>query len=284
MVSDRRSPVARPLGRRLFLAGAACAVTLSGGRAARAHAVLEANEGGPPAPVAAAPSAPRRVHIVNAHTGDRFEGLFRDAVGPIKPALRELDKVLRDHREDVTIPIDPAVFDLLADVADGVTGGDDPLTYTVVSGYRTRRTNEMLSRFNDWVAEESLHIQGRAIDLFAEGVALSDLHAAALDVAVGGVGYYPDAGFIHLDVGPVRQWVRTGRGSGARLVAGLEVWPELAPVGPPISTGATDPSIGGQSLGSNPGQFGSSIGSLSTSGFGSAPRIGGQSLGAAPLW
>ena len=250
---------------------------------AAAHAVLEANEGGP-APTSSTLSMPRRLHIVNAHTGERFEGLFRDAEGPIKPALRELDKILRDHRDDATIPVHTGIFDLLADVADAVTGGEDPLAYTVVSGYRTRRTNEMLSRFNDWVAEESLHIQGRAIDLFADGVPLADLHDASRAMGVGGVGYYPQAGFIHLDVGPVRHWVRSGHSTGARLVAGLEDWPELAPVASQAAPGVADPSIGGQSLGSSPGQFGSSIGSMSTGGFGTAPRIGGQSLGASPVW
>ena len=283
MVSDRESQAHRPFGRRLFLAGAACTVGVLTGRQAGAQWVPEANEGGPATPLPA-PSAPRRLHIVNAHTGERFEGLFRDAEGPIKPALRELDKVLRDHRDAATIPIHTGLFDLLADVADTVTGGDDPLPYTVVSGYRTRHTNEMLSRFSDWVAEESLHIQGRAIDLFADGVALEDLHAAAVSKAVGGVGHYPDAGFIHLDVGSVRHWVRSGHGAGARLVAGLEDWPTLTPATMPIGAGATDPSIGGQSLGSNPGRFGSSIGSMSSSGFGTAPRIGGQSLGASPVW
>ena len=38
------------------------------------------------------------------------------------------------------------------------------------------------------------------------GRELSYLRNAALDIAAGGVGYYPRSDFIHVDVGPVRQW------------------------------------------------------------------------------
>ena len=39
-----------------------------------------------------------------------------------------------------------------------------------------------------------------------EGVDLSRLHRAALSLRAGGVGFYPNSGFVHVDVGPVRQW------------------------------------------------------------------------------
>ena len=37
-------------------------------------------------------------------------------------------------------------------------------------------------------------------------VDLAHLHAAALTLGLGGVGYYPDSNFVHVDVGPVREW------------------------------------------------------------------------------
>jgi uncharacterized protein YcbK (DUF882 family) len=39
---------------------------------------------------------------------------------------------------------------------------------------------------------------------------LEQVHEAALALKMGGVGYYPDADFVHIDVGRVRRWVDYG--------------------------------------------------------------------------
>ena len=56
------------------------------------------------------------------------------------------------------------------------------------------------------VANQSLHMQGMAIDVRVEGVQLLHLHQAALDLGRGGVGLYPTSDFVHMDVGRVRRW------------------------------------------------------------------------------
>jgi uncharacterized protein YcbK (DUF882 family) len=45
-----------------------------------------------------------------------------------------------------------------------------------------------------------------AIDLRLPDCRLKDLRAAALELAGGGVGYYPKSDFVHMDTGPVRTW------------------------------------------------------------------------------
>jgi len=50
---------------------------------------------------------------------------------------------------------------------------------------------------------------GKASDIRVEGVELADLHKAALSLKAGGVGFYPVSDFVHVDVGPVRQWSGT---------------------------------------------------------------------------
>jgi uncharacterized protein YcbK (DUF882 family) len=49
-------------------------------------------------------------------------------------------------------------------------------------------------------------LNGEAIDISLPGTDLSKLRTAALALKGGGVGYYPDSNFVHLDVGPFRQW------------------------------------------------------------------------------
>jgi uncharacterized protein YcbK (DUF882 family) len=49
-------------------------------------------------------------------------------------------------------------------------------------------------------------MEGKAIDIAIEGLATSTIQQAALAMARGGVGHYPDPGFVHVDVGRVRRW------------------------------------------------------------------------------
>ena len=60
----------------------------------------------------------------------------------------------------------------------------------------------------DGVSKNSLHMQGRAIDVRLDDVSTASLREAGLTVARGGVGYYRTADFVHLDTGRFRQWSR----------------------------------------------------------------------------
>ena len=64
----------------------------------------------------------------------------------------------------------------------------------------------MLARKGGGVATKSLHLSGRAIDIRLPGVATADLRDAGRSLRAGGVGYYPDSDFIHVDTGRVRYW------------------------------------------------------------------------------
>jgi uncharacterized protein YcbK (DUF882 family) len=74
-----------------------------------------------------------------------------------------------------------------------------------VSGYRSPRSNEMLRTRSGAVARHSLHLKGMAADVRLTGVPLRRLRDAALDMKMGGVGYYTDE-FLHVDTGRVRSW------------------------------------------------------------------------------
>jgi uncharacterized protein YcbK (DUF882 family) len=146
------------------------------------------------------PKKLRRLSLVNPHTGETFNGAYRDDEGPIPRVMQELSVFLRDFHCGATIPIDVRVLDFLADVLAAV----DDRSATILSAYRTPATNAMLARTTFGVAEHSQHMYGRALDIHVDKLAAAMTAARAMKR--GGVGWYPQSGFIHIDCGPVRNW------------------------------------------------------------------------------
>ena len=56
------------------------------------------------------------------------------------------------------------------------------------------------------VAKKSQHMLGNAIDVRLSDVKTSDLRDAALAMKRGGVGYYKESDFVHIDIGRIRRW------------------------------------------------------------------------------
>jgi uncharacterized protein YcbK (DUF882 family) len=153
------------------------------------------------APVAG--GASRWLELVNTHTSEAISLAYRDARGLVAPALSKLQWLLRDHRANEAATMDPLLFDQLADLA--AAAGVEP-RYQIISGYRSPRTNALLSGAGRGVARHSLHMEGRAIDVRLQGVSCAQLRDLALGDARGGVGYYHKSDFVHLDTGRVRAW------------------------------------------------------------------------------
>ena len=150
--------------------------------------------------------ATRWVHLQNVHTGEKLEAVYWENGDYVPDAVSALDKVLRDYRNDEVHPIDRGLYDLLDQIA-RKTESKGP--FQVISGYRSPATNRLLAKRSGEVAKKSLHMDGKAMDVFLEDVELTHVRAAALDLGVGGVGYYPTSNFVHVDMGPVRKWTGT---------------------------------------------------------------------------
>jgi uncharacterized protein YcbK (DUF882 family) len=173
------------LGRRAFLmTGAAAAFVVS--KPARAIVWPE-----------------RKIFLANPYTGETFHDIYWADGGYIPEALRDIDRLMRDYRTDEVRHIDPDLIDLLARLRQKV-GFVKPIQ--INSGYRSPRSNAAARRHNRHVARNSLHMEGKAVDISVSGFNLAKLRRAAIELQAGGVGTYPDAHFLHLDVGPVRVW------------------------------------------------------------------------------
>jgi uncharacterized protein YcbK (DUF882 family) len=121
----------------------------------------------------------------------------------VQGGIREINHILRDHRTGDVHDMDQGLLDLLYLLQTRV---ESRQTFQIISGYRSPKTNAMLSGKSKGVAKRSYHMQGKAIDIRLNGCDLKQLHKAALSLKAGGVGYYPSSDFIHVDVGRVRRW------------------------------------------------------------------------------
>lgn len=153
----------------------------------------------------------RALSLTNTHTGEttRVDYWIDGRYQP--EALAEIDLILRDHRDNEVCSIDTRLIDLLYNV-NQKTVCNSAKCFQILSGYRSPKTNRMLRnrRRGSGVAKNSLHMQGKAIDIKLQGVGNSNLFHAATAQRTGGVGYYGSS-FVHMDVGKVRSWGKKSR-------------------------------------------------------------------------
>jgi uncharacterized protein YcbK (DUF882 family) len=154
------------------------------------------------APSALVP-AERKLSLYNTHTGESVNRVFWAEGQFVPDALQDINKVLRDHRNNAIAPIDPQLL-LLLDQVNGKMGSAN--TLHIISGYRSPESNAMLNANTTGVAKHSMHMDGKAIDIRMPGRNLAQLRKAAMSLRGGGVGYYPDSQFVHMDTGRLRSW------------------------------------------------------------------------------
>ena len=179
-----------PRWRRAAIAGLTlCLLALAGGQAA---------------------AETRSLRLYNIHTDERATIVFKRNGVYDQAGLRQINQFMRDWRKGEPTKIDPQLLDLVWE-AYRLSGSRDYIH--IVSGYRSPATNNMLRRMSSGVAENSLHMAGRAMDFYLPDVQLATLRKIGLTMQSGGVGYYPASGapFIHLDTGSVRHWPRMTR-------------------------------------------------------------------------
>jgi uncharacterized protein YcbK (DUF882 family) len=147
-----------------------------------------------------------QLRMTNLHTGESLDVVYRIGDTYVPEALEKLNYFLRDHYTQDVVHYEPKEFDVLHALMARL-GKTDGLI-TVVCGYRTPETNAALRHGSakTGVAEHSQHMEGHAIDLRVPGVTTAQLRNTALSLHAGGVGYYPVSQFVHVDVGPVREW------------------------------------------------------------------------------
>jgi uncharacterized protein YcbK (DUF882 family) len=145
----------------------------------------------------------RRLSFYHTHTAKRLDVVYARGGEYVDSALDDIERFLSDFRTGDRRTIDPDLLDLIYEVRESL---DSDGTFEVISAYRSPKTNEMLRGRSSGVAENSQHTVGKAIDVRLQGVDLGRLRDAAIAMQRGGVGYYEESNFVHLDTGRVRRW------------------------------------------------------------------------------
>jgi uncharacterized protein YcbK (DUF882 family) len=157
-----------------------------------------------PAPKSVQPEPLYRLNLYETHRQQRIDIVYRRGNEYLPDAIAKLDYFLRDHLTGAVPHYDPRVFDLLVRLSNAV--GKPNAEIDVICGYRSPATNLYLREHTAGVAEHSLHMLAEAIDIRMPGITTETLRETALALHRGGVGFYPQSNFVHVDVGRVRQW------------------------------------------------------------------------------
>ncbi len=155
----------------------------------------------PPRDVRAADA--RQLSFYHTHTHQSLDVVYYENGEYVDSALTEINRFLKDFRTGDIAEMDPKLLDILHDVRNELGSNE---TYEVISAYRSPRTNELLRSKSGGVARNSQHLLGNAIDVRLRGVRIEKLRDTALDMQRGGVGFYKQSDFVHVDTGRVRRW------------------------------------------------------------------------------
>ena len=169
---------------------------LTAGAAALASATLI------PQSAFATPSR-RTLHLYETHSFENASVTYWTDGWYNPDALHRLSIFLRDWRTDEVTEMDPRLLDAMALIQERL-GSDEPIN--VICGYRSPTTNAVLASQRGGVARNSYHVRGQAADIRLPHRTLGALRQTAQALEMGGVGFYPRSGFVHIDTGPVRSW------------------------------------------------------------------------------
>ena len=146
----------------------------------------------------------KALDLYNVNTQEELKTVFWAEGEYQQEGLDQLNRFMRDWRQNEVQQIDPELYTLMHELHDNVDAEQTPIH--LLSGLRSKKTNDALRAQGIKTAKKSQHVLGRAADVTIPGVPVSELKEEALDLESGGVGYYPKNKFVHVDTGPKRQW------------------------------------------------------------------------------
>lgn len=147
-------------------------------------------------------AAPRRLRLYRPQSGESVNEVYWQDNALNSIGYLRVCQLLRDVHVNQGVYMDVRLLDILRAVQGYMEyyGFNNPIS--IYSGYRSPKTNAN----TEGAAKNSLHVLGRAVDFTMPGVPASYMGALASHFQGGGVGFYINSGFTHVDTGYVRYW------------------------------------------------------------------------------
>jgi uncharacterized protein YcbK (DUF882 family) len=148
---------------------------------------------------------PRELWLYRYATKEQIRATyFKD--GQIVPEeFNRLCWFMRDAHVNKMVAMDQMLLDVLNGIQGfyRLNGWNYPIVLN--SGYRSPETNKKLQ--SEGAAKNSMHLYGKAADIYMPGAPVRDVARLGLHFKQGGVGFYESKGFVHVDTrGRVRAW------------------------------------------------------------------------------
>ncbi|MDD5209474.1 MAG: DUF882 domain-containing protein [Elusimicrobiales bacterium] len=140
-----------------------------------------------------------RLALNRPDTGERIVSAYRNGDETYNQAeLDKIQRLMRCRQTDRETAISIKLLEILDLVEDRFGKGG----LTILSGYRSPKFNKKLPGAARW----STHMLGWAADIRVPGHSTAEVADFAAKMHEGGVGFYPDAAFVHLDSSRPRHW------------------------------------------------------------------------------
>ena len=147
----------------------------------------------------------KRLKLQSLNSGEKLDLVYWADGDYLPEALTRMRHFMRDLRTETTHEIHPGLLDLLWEI-DRNTRSKNPI-YTM-SGYRSPQTNAWLVKHSEGVDPGSFHMRGMAVDITQDFLDPEEIYRVAKKLGRGGAGYYPTKHpFVHVDIGPLDNWV-----------------------------------------------------------------------------
>jgi len=162
---------------------------------------------------AAADVAPRfffagngRLVLRHGHFDTTLDVRYRHRDGTYdSAALAHIEHFFRSRDDGRQAPVSLRLVELLAYIQDHF----HPRQMVLLSGFRSPSFNTDLRIAGGAVAQASLHTEAMAADIMFVGLDMARLWRQLRSLGAGGVGYYRQNRFLHVDTGPPRFWEAT---------------------------------------------------------------------------
>jgi uncharacterized protein YcbK (DUF882 family) len=147
---------------------------------------------------------PRELWLYRYATKEQIRATYFKDGQLVPEEYNRLCWFMRDAHSNKMVAMDQVLLDVLNGIQGfyRLNGWNYPIVLN--SGYRSPETNKKLE--NEGAAKNSMHLYGKAADIYMPGAPVKDVARLGVHFKQGGVGFYESKGFVHVDAGRLRSW------------------------------------------------------------------------------